>query len=84
MLISSLQETTSTEVVSALGAIECPGKPGIMQLLIEEEDKVLELAEALWLPLEAKLKSLPFYLKVKLSGKRVLEAEAVEGEVAEE
>lgn len=79
MLISSLQDTTETLVVGALGATECEGRPGVLKLLVEG-DKVYEIEEALWLPLEKHLLKLPFHIKISLSGKTVMAAEAFTSE----
>lgn len=79
MFISSVQDTVTMAVVSALGATEF-GKPGFLQLLVEEGDVIYEIEEALWSPLEKKLKKLPFYIKIKTSGKTILEAEACQAD----
>ena len=59
MFISSIQDIVTTAVVSALGTTEF-GKPGFLQLLVEEGDTVYEIEEALWAPLERLLIKLPF------------------------
>ena len=64
-------------MVSALGATEF-GKPGFLQLVVEEGDSVYEIEEALWVPLEKKMKKLLFFIKITLCGKKVVEAEECE------
>lgn len=81
MLISSLQDTTEIVVVGALGATECEGRPGVLKLLVEG-DKVYEIEEALSLPLEKQLVKLPLHIKISISGKSVMAAEAFHKEGA--
>ncbi len=73
-------------IVQALGTLEAEGKPSFLRLLIQNsqgEDKILEIEESLWLPLEKFLEALPFSLKIKVSGTRVIKAERVEKLAAE-
>lgn len=74
MFLSSVQDKVPAAVVSALGATGFR-KPGFLQLSVEDGDE-----EALWAPLEKQLIKLPFYLKIKTSGKVIVEAEACEKE----
>ena len=78
-LISSLQETDSELIVSALGTIEVEGKEGVLKLLVEGE-QVYDIEEELWTPLQGKMVKLPFYVKITVKGKRVTKAELVKGE----
>ena len=76
----SQQEVIATEVVSALGVIEHPEKPGVLKLLASKDDldQEYEIEDRIWQPLSGKMTKLPFFIKIKCSAFSIKEAEAVE------
>ncbi|KAI3357222.1 hypothetical protein L3Q82_015679 [Scortum barcoo] len=70
------EDTTETLTVSALGAMEIDARPGVLHLLVEG-DKLYETEECLWATLQEVMKKLSFYIKVSLTGNRVIAAEVL-------
>lgn len=73
--VSSLQETNKKEVIGVLGGEEIKEKPGVFKVLVEG-DKTYEMREVLWKKIAdqlAKLRQVPLYLEVQVSGNRVME-----------
>ncbi len=80
MCFTSLQDTTTNLVAKALGVTECEERPGILQLLIEDGDKVLQMEEGLWAPFKMKMMELPFCVNLVIRGKTVLKVDPCQGQ----
>ncbi|XP_035510386.1 uncharacterized protein LOC118322726 [Morone saxatilis] len=87
-----LQSTTFTAfedvpvktcILGVMGVLECDDKPGMLQLLVQENDTVFETELAVWHPVGKKLCKVPFKVKVQTVGKKIISVEAVEEEEEE-
>ncbi|CAJ1057750.1 uncharacterized protein LOC116039861 [Xyrichtys novacula] len=71
------QETCSTSTVNAMGAMEVRGRQELLSLLVDDGAEHL-IPAALWLPLYAKMKRLPFSIQISMRGGMIVKASAVE------